>query len=428
MLEIVPLTRLNAALTVPGSKYVANRALAIAALADGDSVLRNLPDNNDIRNAITALSHLGIRFRPEKNALHISGTGGRLRATPSAIDVGESGTLLRFITAMAALAPGRTTITGSARIQERPIRDLLDALRALGIKTVARENGCPPVAIEGGTLRGGSCPVKGDISSQYISGLLLIAPFAPEGMEIRLTTGLVSKSYVDLTIGLMAQWGVGVTREGYRTFSVAAGQSYRARDYTVPGDWSSANYFFAAAAILNGRVTVKDLDLHSLHGESKFINVLEGMGCRIESDAPTGSVTVSGPAALRAVDADMSSMPDAVQTLAAVAAFADGQTRLRNIGNLRFKECDRIDMTADELRKTGVEVRTGPDEMLIQGGGTLVPAIIDPHNDHRMAMSFALIGLRQPGIRIANPSAVDKSFPGFWDSLTSIGVELLYGR
>ena len=402
MIEINSVQNIDAEISIPGSKYIANRLLIICALANGTSVLKNVPDNEDINNSIKALQQFGIEIEKNKDNLTITGTG-KLKAPNNEINVGDSGTLLRFITAFSALAKGNTKITGSKRIQERPISDLLKSLSDLGIKSNSK-NGNAPLTITGGNLDGGKTKIKGSISSQFISALLLISPFAKNDVEINIDGKLASPGYVDLTINLMKEFGVNVERSGNK-FKVRANQRYKSRNFIIPSDWASANYFLAAAAIVPGTVAIKNPDLKSKVPESGFFKVLEKMGCKIVLD--NDSIKITGTNNLKPIDADMSSMPDSVQTLAVVALFADGTTRIRNIGNLKFKESDRINDTAAELRKLGANVEVNDDELIINKSN-LHSAAIDSHNDHRMAMSFALIGLKVPGIKIQNQECDNK--------------------
>jgi len=421
MIEIKPIKKLDSEISVPGSKYIANRVLIISSLADGNSTIKNVPDNDDIKATIEALKKFGININKNDNDVKINGSNGKLLLPKEEINVFESGTLLRFITGLAALADGKTIITGSNRIKERPISYLLNSLKDLGIKCRSLNNENPPVEVIGGTLNGGKTKIKGNVSSQYISSLLLVSPYAKNDVEIVIESDLVSKSYVEMTIDLMEKFGVEVKREKYKKFRIKSGQKYVAKEIEIPGDWSSANYFLAAAAIVPGRIKINNLDPKSKHGEAKFIELLKKMGCQINKSI--NSVELIGNKNLKAVDVDMSTMPDAVQTLAAVAVFANGTTKVRNIKNLRYKESDRIADTLDELKKLGINAEAKDDELIIEGG-KVNPAIIDPHNDHRMAMSFSLIGLKIPGIKIENPECVNKSFPQFWNKLKEIGVEI----
>jgi 3-phosphoshikimate 1-carboxyvinyltransferase len=296
---------------------------------------------------------------------------------------------------------------------------LIKSLKELGVST-SSNNGCLPVIIKGGTLKGGLTRIRGNVSSQFISALLLISPYAKRDVEIQVEGELVSKDYVDMTIETMWEFNVCVERIGYKKFKIKSGQRYLAREFVVTGDWTTANYFFAAAAICNGSIRVNGLNTKQNRGESKFLDALVEMGCM--SRRNTNWAEIIGLRRLSGIEIDMSTIPDSVQTLAAVASLADGTTRITNIAHLKNKESNRIKDTVKELKKIGV-LATSTDDTITIKGSTLKRAEIDPHNDHRMAMSLALIGLKTPGIRIANPECVNKSFPGFWDKLKEIGVE-----
>src|SRR3989344_1994251 len=425
MIEIKPISSLNAEITVPGSKYIANRLLIICSLANGISILKNVPENDDINNAIKSLGQFGIKIKKNNDELIINGTKGKLIAPKNEINVGDSGTLLRFIAGFAALANGKTRITGSKRIQQRPISDLLKSLDDLGVKTSSNK-GNAPIIIQGGNLTGGKTKINGSISSQFISSLLLISPFAENDVEIAVKGKLVSSEYVDLTINLMEEFGVNVIRKN-NSFRIKANQEYKSKTFTIPSDWASANYFLAAAAITNGKVTIDNLNLRQNQPESGFIDLLVRMGCRIRIE--NNSIELTGSGKLKAVEADMSSMPDSVQTLAVVSLFAEGTTRIKNIENLKFKESDRINDTAKELGKPGADVKAKSNEIIIDNKESKTKklnsnhAVIDSHNDHRMAMSFAVAGLRT-GVKIRNPECINKSFPQFLDKLKEIGAEI----
>ena len=418
MIEINPIKKLKAEVLILGSKYIANRLLIICALAEGISILKNFPKNEDTDNAIKALKNFGIEIKHKENKLIIKGTGGKITSAKKDINVGDSGTLFRFITSFAALANGKTKITGSNRIKERPISELLNSLAKLGIK-VKSNHGFAPILIEGGTFKGGVTKINSKTSSQFISSLLLAAPFAEKDVEMVVEGDLVSKAYVDLTIDLMKKFGVSAERRGYKKFRVRSGQKYKSREFKIPADFTSANYFLAAAAIVPGIVRIKGLDIKSKQPESRFVEVLKRMGCLVKRK--NGVIKLKGPPKLKAINIDMSSMPDSVQTLAVIAAFADGNTRIRSISHLKHKESDRIQDTANELRKLNVNVKIEQNQFVIKKSN-LIPSVIDPHNDHRMAMSFALFGLKISGIKIKNPECVNKSFPQFWETLKKIGA------
>ncbi len=419
MIEVMPVKALDSEITVPGSKYIANRVLLLAALAGGISRIKNVPENDDINATIEALKKFNININKKNDEIVINGANGKIKTPDKEINVINSGTLMRLITGFASLAEGKTTITGSERIKQRPIKELLMSLNDLGIKCSSKNEGFPPIEISGGTLNGGKTKIKGNVSSQFISSLLIISPYAKNDVEIIVENELVSKNYVDMTIDLMKEFGVNVKRDNYKKFKVEAGQKYNTKNYVIPADWSSANYFLAAAAVVPGKIKANGLDL-SQKGEAEFVGILGKMGCKVNKDK--NSIEVIGNKKLNPVEVDMSTMPDSVQTLAAVAVFAKGTTRIKNIGNLKYKESDRINDTAKELKKLKIKATAKDDELIIEGGNPK-PAAIEPHNDHRMAMSFALIGLKA-GIKIKNPECVAKSFPNFWEKLKELGVKI----
>ncbi len=403
----------------PGSKSITNRALVCAALADGESVLTGALDSEDTRVMIAALGHLGIAGTVEshKHTVHIRGCGGRFGA-PETLDlyVANSGTTVRFLAAMVTLGNGVFRLDGADRMRERPIDDLLDALRQLGADvTSERDTGCPPVLVRASGLPGGKARVRGDISSQFLSGLLLAAPYAREPVELAIDGPLVSQPYVRMTLDVMAAFGVDAAPGDLRCFRVPTAK-YEARTYAIEPDASAASYFFAAAAIAGGEVTVEGLSRDSLQGDVAFVDVLEKMGCDVRFS--NDSITVAG-GRLRGVDVDMNAISDTVQTLAAVAVFAEGPTTVRGVGHIRHKETDRIGALATELRKLGATVEE------LQGGLRITPAplhaaSIDTYDDHRMAMSLALVGLKTPGVVINDPGCVGKTYPHFFEDLASL--------
>ena len=337
--------------------------------------------------------------------------GGKWQPVAEPIHLGNSGTSMRFFTALTALGQGAYVLTGSDRLCQRPLNDLLQALEQLGVQVASeRGDGCPPVTVQGG-LRGGRARLSGAVSSQYVSALLFIGPLAPEGVAIEITDELVSRPYVDLTLGVLEDFGISYYREGYRFFQVPGGQIYQPSDYAIEADASSASYFWAAAALTGGRVTITNLSQDSCQGDAAFPGVLERMGCRVES-GEAGLTVQGGP--LTGITVDMSTMPDLVPTLAVVAAFAQGETVITGVAHLRHKESDRLLAVATELQKLGIAARETADGLIIQGG-TPHGAAIDTYQDHRLAMSFAVAGLKVPGVVIHDPGCVAKSFPDFWD-------------
>jgi len=419
VIEIKPITgEIDAIIKVPGSKSYTNRALITAALADGESTITNALFSDDTKYMASGLNVLGIPIEEQNpDRFFIYGKGGIIPVKQANLFVGNAGTAMRFLTAMLTLGSGVYEIDGVSRMRQRPIQDLLDGLKQLGADVVSKyNNGCPPVIIRGKGLSGGLAVVKGDLSSQYFSALLMTAPYAKRDVFIEVKGNLVSKRYVDMTIALMHQFGVNVEHNNYKTFVVKAGQRYRATQYVVEGDASAASYFFAAAAITGGKVRVVGIGSDSLQGDIHFVDVLKRMGCNVSMG--TNWIEVQGNK-LHGVDVDMGDMSDVVQTLAAVAVFAVGKTRVRNVKNMRIKETDRIAAVVNELRRMGIVAVEYEDGFEIEPSEPL-PSAIETYDDHRMAMSFALIGLRASGIVIKNPECVSKTFPNYFQRLEEL--------
>ena len=419
MIEIKPVNKINASVRIPGSKSYTNRALITALLANGESVIKNALLSEDTRVMISCLGELGIPVNTitEENRLIIKGCEGRIPVDGAKLFAQNAGTVVRFMTAALTLGNGKYEIDGIDRMRQRPIQQLIDALNQLGADVVSKEGtGCPPVLINASGLRGGPVEIPGNISSQYISAILLTAPYANDDVRIIVVDDLASKNYVDMTIDVMNRFGVAVERDSYKEFIVRAGQEYKGCEYMVDPDASGASYFFAAAAITGGKVRVEGLGDGSLQGDARFVDILSKMGCRATKSKDW--LEVEG-GKLRGIDVDMNDTPDVVQTLASVAAFAEGKTRIRNVRNLRYKETDRITAIVNELKKVGVEATEFED------GIEIIPspphsADISTYNDHRMAMSFSLLGLRTKGIRIKNPECVEKTFPDFFERLEKL--------
>ncbi len=420
MKRIEPIAHpVNATVTLPGSKSYTNRALIIAALADGTSTLRHALFSDDTIYMAQALGALGIPMTADASAstFVVEGMGGAIPAAQADLFVGNSGTSARFLTALVALGHGLYSIDGVARMRERPIAPLLASLRQLGAAVTSRgTRDCLPLEIDGCGLRGGAAQMAGDQSSQYFSALLMAAPYMRDGLDLSVNGRLVHGQYVVMTMKSMADFGVAAVSEEYQRFRVAPGQRYQARAYDVEPDASAASYFFAAAALTGGTVRVEYLGADSAQGDLDFVDVLAAMGCTVEKAADY--VSVSGPRTLRGVEVDMGALSDTFMTLAALAPFAAGPTTIRGIAHTRLQETDRVSATARELRKLGVTVEEFEDGLRIQPGA-LRPAVIDPHDDHRIAMSFALVGLRQPGVAIDNPGCVAKTFPDFFARLAA---------
>jgi 3-phosphoshikimate 1-carboxyvinyltransferase len=419
-LNIEPLTNsgLLATVRVPGSKSITNRALVVAALAEGNSLLTGALDSVDTQVLIRALNQLGIptQHNPDRCTIEIKGQSGGIPVNSAALDLANSGTSLRFLTAMLAIGHGKYRLDGSARMRERPINDLLQALNRIGAIARSETNsGCPPVTLDADGLDGGFVGVRGDVSSQFLSGLLMALPYAKNPSEIEVDGTLVSIPYVKMTIEVMRAFGVRVENRKNKRFVVKPGH-YLGREYAIEPDASAASYFFALAAITGGTVTVEGLGSSSMQGDMDFVQVLAHMGCKVEIGERHTTV-IGGP--LRGLDIDMNAISDTVMTLAVVALFAGGATRIRNVAHIRHKETDRNKAVANELRKFGAEVVEHYDGLTIipPAAGAYQPAEVATYDDHRMAMAFALAGLKVPGTVIMDPACVNKTYPGYWVDL-----------
>ncbi len=408
-ITITPRRNLNADVTVPGSKSCTARALVMAALAPGATVLMAPAGCDDTDRLVSGLNALGAPTEIDGGMIAVDGQPFAPPKEP--LVLGNSGTAMRFLTAACATMNGSAVLDGDARMRERPIGDLLEALRDWGVRADS-DTGCPPVRVTSTGRFGGKTRVRGGASSQYLTGLLIAAPRATEDVTIEIDGELVSKPYIDLTLAMMSERGVSASHDAYRTFHVTADQVYEPGTYAIEADASGASYFFAAAAVAGGRVRVLNLAGSSIQGDAQFPKVLEEMGCTVTEG--TDWIEVTGNGALRGLDIDLNAMPDMAQTLAVTALFAEGSTTIRNVANLRIKECDRISATAAELQKLGAHVEEREDGLTITPG-PLQGAAIDTYNDHRMAMSFALAGLRVPGVAINDPGCVSKTFPDFFD-------------
>ncbi|MCO5227231.1 MAG: 3-phosphoshikimate 1-carboxyvinyltransferase [Thermomicrobiales bacterium] len=424
MLELAPVTRpVIGSVKVPGSKSITNRALLIAALAEGESTLTGALFSDDTRYMAAALNQLGIRVSsdPAAESFVVSGQGGRIPAEEASLFLGNSGTSMRFLAAAVALGHGRFVLDGVPRMRERPIAPMIAALRDLGVDVVSTEvDGFPPLEVNANGISGSEVTMAGDKSSQYFTGLLIAAPYARDGMTIRVDGELVSTPYIDITADVMAAFGVEAEiDEEYTEFVVPGGQAYHGRIYDIEPDASNASYFFAAAAVTGGEVRIDGLGIDSLQGDLDFVYVLEAMGATV--DVRDTQTIVRGPAdgRLRGGEFDMTTISDTAQTLAAIAPFADGPVTIRGIAHNRLKETDRVRDVAIELRKLGQQVDEFEDGMTITPS-PVVPAEIETYDDHRMAMSFGVTGLRAPGVRILDPGCTAKTFPDYWDRLIAL--------
>jgi 3-phosphoshikimate 1-carboxyvinyltransferase len=396
---------------VPGSKSITNRALVLAALAEGESTLTGVLESDDTRHMRRALEALGIGVRDlDATTLVVSGGRARLRAPSAPLFIGNSGTSVRFLAAVAAFVPGAVTLEGDDAMARRPIADLVEGLRQLGVR-VDCETGCPPLTVYGGTLRGGTARMRGDRSSQYFSALLLAGALAESPVHVRIDGRLVSRPYVEITRRMVEAFGGRIDADD--ASFVVHPAAYKGRAYAIEPDASSASYPFAVAAATGGVVTVPDLGRSALQGDYAFTDVLAQLGAEVSAVA--GGTRVSGRG-LAGIDVDMHDISDTVMTLGAIAPLAVGPTRIRNIANIRIKETDRLAAMAIELQKLGQRVAEGPDSIVIEPR-PIVPALIHCYADHRMAMSFAVLGLAAGGVRIDDPGCVAKTYPGFWDDV-----------
>jgi 3-phosphoshikimate 1-carboxyvinyltransferase len=439
-MQIIPIDHpLAATVCVPGSKSLTNRALLIAALANGTTRLTNALFSDDSRYFSQALQALGfdVRLDPEHAEMTINGLGGQIPAKKADLFIGNAGTAARFLSAFLTLGNGEYFLNGDERMRERPIGDLVEALSQLGARVgpaltaddkrwnTEHRQICPPIKIIASGLPGGKTTIAGDISSQFLSALLMVAPYAKNPVEIIVLTELNSKPYVDMTLSVMHDFGVEVQREGYNRFAVPLAQYAPRTTYPIESDASAASYFFAAPAICGGTVRVENISRNSKQGDIAFLDILQKIGCSVIETHH--SLLVSGPVKrgfpdprLRGIDIDMRDIPDTAQTLAAIAPFASSPTRIRGIASARVKETDRVAATCAELARLGVRVEEHPDGLTIYPCSTFRPATVRTYNDHRMAMAFSLIGLRVPGLSIENPGCVSKTFPNYFDVLESL--------
>ncbi|BDY05072.1 3-phosphoshikimate 1-carboxyvinyltransferase [Ferrimonas sp. YFM] len=421
-LHLSPISRVDGVITLPGSKSISNRALLLATLAKGTTRLTNLLDSDDIRHMLNALDSLGVGYRYNKEAatIEVDGLGDRLaRGQQAELYLGNAGTAMRPLAAALAIGSGKFVLTGEPRMKERPIGHLVEALAPLGADIQYLENpGYPPLAINAAELGGGEVEIDGSISSQFLTALLMVAPLLKESLTIRVKGELVSKPYIDITLGMMARFGVEVNNHDYQSFEIAAGQQYLSPgDYLVEGDASSASYFLAAAAIGGGSVEVRGVGTDSLQGDKHFADVLEAMGAQVEWGR---DFIRCSKGALNGVDMDMNAIPDAAMTIATTALFAKGPTVIRNIYNWRVKETDRLSAMATELRKVGAVVEEGEDYIRVEPVDKLNHAEIETYNDHRIAMCFAMLAVGGQEVTILDPGCTAKTFPDFFDRLAAI--------
>jgi 3-phosphoshikimate 1-carboxyvinyltransferase len=403
----------------PGSKSITNRVLLLAALADGRSVIKSPSPGDDAERMLGALKALGFRVEVDRPAgsVVVQGLGGIVPARGAALDVGGAGTAMRFLAAFVTLGTGRFRLDGDARMRQRPVEGLLAGLRQLGVSARSESgNGCPPVMIEVAERpTGGPITLAASLSSQFASALLMPAPYWERGVELELVRP-VGRPFIEMTLRLMERWGVKSRAQG-AAIRVAGGQRYRCRHWVVEPDASAASYFAAAAALLGGSVTITGLGRPSLQGDAKFFGVLEAMGAAVKwrEDA----VRVTGSGRLAGVDVDLAEMPDMVATLAVLAPFADSPTRIRGVGFVRHHESDRLSALATELGRLGAQVEELDDGLAVEPS-RLHGGVVETYNDHRIAMAFAVAGLKVGGVQLKNPGCVGKTYPGFFADLARV--------
>ncbi|MDB5083524.1 MAG: 3-phosphoshikimate 1-carboxyvinyltransferase [Bacilli bacterium] len=430
-LEIEPIGHpLHAHVIVPGSKSITNRALLMAALAEGVSELQGVLFSDDSRYLMSALKTLGFELEIDEASavVRVAGKGGVVPAASAdgtTLFIGNAGTAARFLVPFLALGTGVYRVDGIERMRQRPILDLIEAMQTIGVDVIDElGTGCPPVRILANGLTGGQTSVVGANSSQFLSALLITAPYAQTDVHVEVVGELVSTPYIDITLRMMEQFGVTVdAAPDYRTFQIKAGQRYKGRTYSIEPDASNASYFFAAAAVVGGSVTVPGLDEDSLQGDAQFPKVLAQMGCDVVYGEK--QITVTGPVPgsgqkLSGIEVDLNAMPDTAQTLAAVAPFASSPVHIQNVANMRIKETDRLSAVVKELGKLGIRTDEYPDALTIYPAEQVTPASIHTYDDHRMAMAFTLIGLRERGVVIEDPKCVNKTFPNYFDVVKTL--------
>lgn len=415
MIEIKTVEKLDVSLKVPGSKSLTQRALIAAALAEGESILKNPLDSEDTQYTSAALAQVGVKIEKGED-WRVFGNGGKVSKSEKDIFLGNNGTATRFLTSVMSLGESPYVIDGGPRMYERPIGPLMSALKGWGVDLKSKnENDCPPLLINANGLAGGETILPEGKSSQYLSSLLLVAPYSKAVAELRVEGEVLSKPYVEMTLDVMHSFGINVEYSSDLSYFKIPQGVYKGHEYAIEGDASSASYFWAAAAVVGGKVRVENVPVPSLQGDAMLVPILGRMGCEVSTEG--GGVTVISNGKLTGVTVDMGDMPDVVPTLAVVAAFAKGDTVINNIAHLRIKECDRLSAVVTELTKMGVDVEEKEDAMIIHGkeGLGMHGAEIHTYDDHRMAMSMAVAGLRVAGVKITGEDCVAKSFPDFWE-------------
>jgi 3-phosphoshikimate 1-carboxyvinyltransferase len=422
-LTLEPISHVSGTIHLPGSKSISNRALLLAAFAEGETELSNLLVSDDVEHMLSALKRLGVDYALSEGgrSCQVVGLGGPFSADGLIeLFLGNAGTAMRPLAAALALSPVEVLLTGEPRMEERPIGHLLDSLRQLGAEIdCEKKEGYPPLRVRGKSLSGGHAKIDGSVSSQFLTAMLMAAPLADGEVILEIEGVLVSKPYIDITLALMKVFGVEVENRNYESFRIPQGQRYQSPgQFLVEGDASSASYFLAAAAIRGGEVTVTGIGKNSLQGDTAFAGVLADMGAEVT--IATDHITVARKGALKGIDQDMNRIPDAAMTIATTALFAEGPTTIRNIANWRVKETDRLAAMATELRRVGATVDEGEDSITIEPPKALKHAEIETYNDHRIAMCFSLVALSDTPVTILDPGCTSKTFPTYFEEFARI--------
>ncbi len=422
-LEIQKTNTIEGAIKAPPSKSYTHRAIIISSLADGKSILHDPLYSEDTLASLNACRALGCDIKQEDDKFIVNGTGGALETPEDVVDLKNSGTTLRIMTSVAALAPNYTVFTGDNSLRTRPMQDLIDALEGLGVTAFSvRGNGKPPICVKGG-FKGGKTSIKGDVSSQFISSLIIASPYAENPVDINVKGDFISKPYVDMTTDVMERFEVNLDYDKENVSFHVEPQTYKGRDYTIEGDYSSASYIIGAAAALDGEVTVKNIFKNSKQGDKQILDIVRDMGAQVK--VKNDEVTIVGHGELQGIKVNLENSPDLLPTVAALGAISEGVTEIINVEHARFKETDRIHTCALELSKLGVKVKEKKDGLVIKGGAK--GGIVKSHGDHRLVMALSLVGLKVGNVRIENASVYDVSFPNFPEAMKKLGCNVEVG-
>lgn len=424
-IKLTPLKEnLNAVIEISGSKSYTNRALIIASLSEGKSILKNSLYSDDTKYMIKSLENLGVKFEKKESRIIVYGCGGKFdNIKNNELFCGIAGTTSRFLTGLASLVGQEIIINGEGKILERPIGELVDGLKQIGVEVkYLGKDGSLPLKINGKNINGNEIAIKGNISSQFLTSLLMIAPLLKNGLKIKVIGEQVSKSYIDITIDIMEKFGVKVINNNYKEYVVKAGQKYIAQDYIIEGDWSSASYFCCIGALHSGQIEIKNLNNNSVQGDKNFAKLIEMIGAKVEYK--DNGILVNGGAKIKPLNIDMEQMPDTSMSMAVLLSFANGISKITGLKTLKVKETDRLLAMKNELKKIGIKTEIGDDYIIVYGGNHFVKGEIKTYHDHRIAMSLSIAGSKIEGIVIQNPEVVKKSFTNFWGILRQIGVNI----